>query len=266
MPLLGTGHWALLFRIFRRMLLALYAATSVLLLWLAHRFITPIGRVSAVVLFLVPFCFAGRALLTGGVYAPLDLIYAAEPFNGMKEQFHIGHVFGSLSDVACQMTPWRAAVWHAFRAREWPLWNPYILSGDILAATAQPAVYSPFTWIAVLLPIAVSMTFTAAILHFIAALGGFLFAREIGCSEEAGWIGGAGWAFCTGLTVFILWPHGHAFALLPLVLIGTRRVALSPGVRAAAILTIGFSLMIVSGHPETLLHTVTIAIPYGIFH
>jgi membrane protein YfhO len=247
------------------MAFALYAATAALLFWLAHRYITPIGRTSAVILFLIPLLFTGRALLTGGVYAPLDLIYAAEPFNGMKAQYHIGHVFGSLSDVACQMTPWRAAVYHAFRAREWPLWNPYILSGDILAATAQPAVYSPFTWIAVILPIAVSMTFTAAILHFIAALGGFLFAREIGCSEEASWFGAAGWALCTALTVFILWPDAHAFALFPLVLLGTRRVALAPNIRSSAILMIAFSLMIVSGHPETLLHTVTIAIPYGIF-
>jgi len=247
------------------MAFALYAATAALLLWLAHRWITPIRRASAVILFLIPLCFTGRALLTGGVYAPLDLIYAAEPFNGMKEQFHIGHVFGSLSDVACQMTPWRAAVWHAFRAREWPLWNPYILSGDILAATAQPAVYSPFTWIAVLLPIAVSMTYTAAILHFVAALGAFLFARELGCREEAAWFGAAGFSLCTALTIFILWPDGHAFALFPMVMIGTRRVALSPGIRSASILMAGFSLMIVSGHPETLLQTVTIALPYGIF-
>ena len=247
------------------MAFVLYAATAALLLWLAHRHIAPIGRASAVILFLIPLCFTGRALLTGGVYAPLDLIYAAEPFSGMKEQFHIGHVLGSLSDVACQMTPWRAAVHHALRAREWPLWNPYILSGDILAATAQPAVYSPFTWIAVLLPIAVSMTFTAAILHCVAAICGFLFAREIGCSEEASWFGAAGWAFCTALTIFILWPDGHAFTLFPLVLLGTRRVALSPGVRSASILMIAFSLMIVSGHPESLLHAVTIAIPYGIF-
>ena len=247
------------------MALVLYAATAAALLWLAHRFVMPISRASALILFLLPLCFTGRALFTGGVYAPVDLIYVGEPFIGMKQQFQITHVFGSLSDIACQMVPWRAAVRHAFWARELPLWNPYILSGDILAATAQPAVYSPFTWIAVLLPVAVSMTYTAAIQYFIAALGGFLFARELGCRDEAAWFGAAGWAFCTALTIFILWPDGHAFALFPLVLIGTRRTALSPGVRSASILMIAFALMVVSGHPETLLHAVTIAFPYGIF-
>src|SRR5437867_7424037 len=109
------------------------------------------------------------------------------------------------------------------------------------------------------------MTYTAAILHFIAALAAFLFARELGCRSIAAWFAAAGWTLSTALTIFILWPDGHAFALFPFVLLGTRRVALQPGLRSAAILTSGFTLMIVSGHPETLLHTVTLAVPYGVF-
>ena len=247
------------------MALVLYAATALTLLLLAHHFISPLSPLSAAILFLLPLCFTGRALLTGGVYAPVDLIYISEPFIGMKQLMHVGDVYGSLSDVACQMLPWRAAVRNTLLGGEWPLWNRFILSGDILAATAQPAVYSPFTLIALILSPAISMTYTAAIFHFLAALGAFLFARELGCREQPAWFGAAAWSFCTALTIFVLWPDGQAFALFPLVLIGTRRVALQPGVRSAAILTVAFTLMIFAGHPETLLHTVTLAIPYGIF-
>ena len=42
---------------------------------------------------------------------------------------------------------------------EWPLWNPFILGGDILAAAAQPAVYDPFQWIGMLIPLADAFTF-----------------------------------------------------------------------------------------------------------
>ena len=247
------------------MALVLYAATALTLLLLAHHFISPLSPLSAAILFLLPLCFTCRALLTGGVYAPVDLIYISEPFIGMKQLVHVGDVYGSLSDVACQMLPWRAAVRNTLLGGEWPLWNRFILSGDILAATAQPAVYSPFTLIALILSPAISMTYTAAIFHFLAALGAFLFARELGCREQPAWFGAAAWSFCTALTIFVLWPDGQAFALFPLVLIGTRRVALQPGVRSAAILTVAFTLMIFAGHPETLVHTVTLAIPYGIF-
>ncbi len=65
---------------------------------------------------------------------------------------------GILSDVANQMIPWRKAVQWSFAHHQAPLWNPFILSGDILAAAAQPAAYSPFTWIACLLPVANSFT------------------------------------------------------------------------------------------------------------
>jgi len=248
------------------MSLLLYAATAAVLVWLAHRFVTPIDRVSAAILFLLPLCFCGQALVTGGVYAPVDLIYVAEPFSGMKSLTGVAHVHGFLSDVVCQMLPWRAAVRNVVMHRTFPLWNPYIYSGDILAATAQPAVYSPFTWIALLLEQpAVSMTYTAVVFYFIAGLTSFLFARDLGCRRETAWFAAAGSMFATNMTVFILWPDGQAFALYPLVLLGTRRVALQPSVRSASLLMIAFSMMIATGHPETLVHTVTIAAPYGLY-
>ena len=37
------------------------------------------GVAAALVLILIPFCFTGRALLTGRVYAPIDLPFMAEP-------------------------------------------------------------------------------------------------------------------------------------------------------------------------------------------
>jgi len=248
------------------MALLLYAVTAAALLWLSHRYVTPLDRISAAILFLLPFCFAGKALLTGGVYAPVDLIYVAPPFSGMKALMGVSHINGYLSDVVCQMLPWRAAVRNVVMERVWPLWNPFIFSGDILAATAQPAVYSPFTWIALLIAQpAVSMTYSAVLYHFIAALTAFLFARELGCRGLTAWFAAAAFTFATAMTIFVLWPDGQAFAFFPLVLLATRRVSLQPSVRSAALLMIAFALMIATGHPETLVHTVAIAAPYGIY-
>src|SRR5829696_2238183 len=133
------------------------------------------------IVFLIPLVFTGSAVLRSRVYAPVDHPWDTVPLNWMKEQYGITTTHnGFLSDVSTQMIPWRAAVRASLAHGEWPLWNRFILSGDILAPAAQPAVYSPFTLLACLLPVALSMTFTAAIAHFIAALGAFLLARELG--------------------------------------------------------------------------------------
>jgi len=38
------------------------------------------------------------------------------------------------------MIPWNQAVRHALAQGEWPLWNPLILWGDVLAATTLALV------------------------------------------------------------------------------------------------------------------------------
>src|SRR6266516_917113 len=155
------------------MSLLLYAITALALLWLADRFIAPISRRDAILLVMV---FTGRALLTGGIYAPVDLPSITEPLREMRGPLDVPRPHnGILSDIYAQMIPWRKAVQFAFAHGEWPLWNPFILSGTVLAAAAQPAVYSPFTLLALLLPVAKGLTFSAAITLFLAGLGAFLF-------------------------------------------------------------------------------------------
>ncbi len=237
----------------------LYSATAAVLLWLAHKFVLPIGRGTAAILFLLPFCFTGKALLTGAVYAPVDLPYLTEPLRQMRvplgaPEWHNG----ILSDLYAQMIPWRKAVQVALAHREWPLWNPFILSGSLLAASAQPAVYSPFTLLACLLPIADSLTFTAAVNFFIAALGAFLFAR-------AALIAAAGFMFSTPMAFFILWAIGGSWAFLPLVLLGVRRSVRQPGIASAMLLMIALTLLLLAGHPETALHAVFVGGMYGVF-
>lgn len=244
------------------MSLALYTLTAALLLWLAHRYVQPIPRPAAVILYVLPFAFVGYALWTGRIYGPVDLPYATEPLNWMKIQYGIGKLHnGILSDVYCQMIPWRKAVQWSLAHGEWPLWNRFILSGDILAAAAQPAVYSPFTLIACLLPVAHSLTFTAAIAHFVAGLCAYLFARELGCRPMAALIASAGWMYSTALALFILWPLAFSWAFCPLVFLGVRRVV---KMREIGVLTTSFVLLLLAGHPETALHVVVLGAIYGL--
>lgn len=244
----------------------LYASTAALLLWMTHRWVRPLSRPAALALALFPLFFTGRALLTGAVFGPIDMPYATEPLNTLRAPMGLGEPYnGMLNDVYTQMIPYRQAVREAIRHAEWPLWNRYTLSGDILAAAAQPAAYSPFTLLALLLPVAVSFTFTAAIFFFLAALGAFVFARELGCREQVAAFAAAGWMYSAGLAFFILWPIAESWALLPLVLLAVRLAVERPSIRSGLLLTIVLALLVLAGHPETLLQAIAIGVAWGAF-
>jgi hypothetical protein len=249
------------------LLLLAYALTAALMLWLVHRFVCTLSFAAAAFLFLLPFLFVGQALVANRVYAPVDKPYMSEPLSVVRGQHGIaGEPHNPVTaDIFSQMIPWRHVVRESFASGEWPLWNPYILSGDILAAAAQPAPYSPFTWMAILLPAAISFTFTAAITFLVAALCAFAFARELECRELTAAIAAVGWTYSAGMALYVLWPLGLCWALLPLVLLATRRVIHAPSVPSWALLTLAFVLLILAGHGESTLHIVALGALYGLF-
>jgi hypothetical protein len=243
----------------------LYITVALLLLWIAHRALMPLSRVAVVVLVLLPMCITGKALLTGGVFGPVDLPYFTEPLRDMRVVLGVPKPHnGLLSDLYAQMIPWRKAVQFAISHGRWPLWNPFILSGTQLAAAAQPAAYSPFTLMACLLPVAHSITFSAAMTFFLAGLGAFLFARELGCREWVAFSAAAGWMYAGGMAFFVLWSLGSSWAYLPLVLFAARRCVHTPGIRSASILTAILTLLLLAGHPETAFHIVFCGALYGL--
>src|SRR5687767_15865670 len=128
------------------MAVLLYLATASALLWLAHRFVRPISRAAATVLLLLPFAIVGYALITGGVYGPIDHPYQYPPLSALAEQHAIGPARNaSAIDIWSEFFPWRLAVKESFARGEWPLWSGSNLAGHPLAAEAQSAPYSPFT-------------------------------------------------------------------------------------------------------------------------
>jgi hypothetical protein len=244
----------------------LYLLTAAALLGIAHACVTRLTRGTAIVLLFLPLVFTGRALLTGRVYAPVELAYTTEPLSAYRAEVGAPAPQNRmLSDITFQMIPWRQALRQSIANGEWPLWDRLEGCGDVLAGAAQSAPFSPFTLLALLLPVAASFGFTASIAFFLAALGAYLLARELGCGEIASLTAAVIFTFSAPIALQILWPLGFGWVLLPLVLMATRRVAGSPSIRSAAILTTALTLEALAGHPETLLHVTAIGAVYGVF-
>jgi 2-polyprenyl-3-methyl-5-hydroxy-6-metoxy-1,4-benzoquinol methylase len=244
---------------------ALYAAFAAVSLALVHRLVVRLTWRAALVLALLPLCFTGRALLTGKVYAPIDLAYSADPLTPYAARYGVGaDRKGIFTDVYSAIIPWRQAVRHAVRQGEWPLWNPFILCGDPLAGAAQPAPYYPINALSLLLPFALAFTFGATAQLLASALAAFLYFRDLGCREVAAILGAVGWAFCSFLAFWLEWPLGAAVALAPLVALGARRVVQRPGWPSALLLTVAVVLTIFAGHPESVVHVVVVGAVLGL--
>ncbi|HVT02144.1 MAG TPA: YfhO family protein [Thermoanaerobaculia bacterium] len=247
------------------MALLLYIIVGVFLLLLAHHTVRPILPVAAVALLLLPLLFTGRALLSGRVFGPIDLPYGTEPLLQLREANGIGRQHNSaLNDVAAQEIPWRSALKYSIGHGVWPLLDPFLLCGAQLAGSGQPAAWSPFTLISLLLPLGASISFSATIAFFLAAVCSYLFARELGCRDMVSLFAAAGWMCATPIAFFIEWPIGTAWALLPFVLLATRRLIESPTIRNAFLLMTALVLLVLAGHPETALQVVAIGLLYGV--
>jgi hypothetical protein len=246
------------------LLLYLSVAAVTLLAW--HRWVRPLSRGAAIVLLLLPFLFTGRALVTNRVYGGYDILFLSQPFSDYAHEygFQTAHN-GWLVDHVLQMVPWQHEVRESFAHHQWPLWNPAIDSGEVLAAGMQAAPLNPLNLISLLLPLDLATTFNAAMIFFLGALFTFAFAREIECSEGAAMVAAAGFTLCGAMAFFGTWPHGRSWTVLPFVMLAVRRVVRIGDAAAFALLTIAFVLLIVFGHPETMLHVATIGAAYGIF-
>lgn len=245
---------------------ALYLLLAGALLALCYRFLRRFSLAAAVALVVLPLAFPGPALLSGRIYAPLDLHYRSMPLKALRQELEVGEERSvARFDVAFEMIPARKATRYAIKNGQWPLLNPFILSGDILAAAAQPAAFHPVNLLSYLLPLGPSLTFVAAATLLLTILCAFFFLREIGCREVTAVLGGAAWTFSGFQIWWIGWPHALTFAVFPLLLLAVRRVVRSPGIGSATLLTVTFVLMLLAGHPESVFHCVVVGAMYGLW-
>jgi hypothetical protein len=161
------------------------------------------------------------------------------------------------------MIPWQAAVRYAWSQHEWPLWNPFMLCGDILAGGMQAAPYDPLNVIGLVLPLDLSLTFEATMTFFLAAFFAFAFARSLGVRDDSALFAAAGFMLSSAMAFTIGWaPHTRSWSLLPLVLFAVSRVVRE---HRAGLLLLALTVLVLAGHPETMLHVVALGIAWGAF-
>jgi len=81
-----------------------------------------------------------------------------------------------------------------------PLWNPYLCSGFPVGAYPNTGMYSILNLLHLILPPWLSLQVQVMLVHGLAGVGLYLFARRIGASRDGALLGGVSFSFCGFIT------------------------------------------------------------------
>ena len=196
---------------------------------------------------LVPFA---KGFRPGATSLPLEHVTLTTPW------LHLGSGPPKnpyLNDVASQMLPWTEAVRRAFAEGSLPLRDRWNGAGMALAANGQSAAFSPFTLLALALPLPSAYLAAACLKLLLAASGMWLWTRELSASRGAAVFAAVAYAFSMAFAQWIFFPQTSVLALWPWILFLMERARdRDGGRRAVALLIAVLALSVLAGHPETL--------------
>ena len=238
--------------------LTVYGFTAALALGAAHRWVLRVPLRAALLLAAAPLLFTGPAIVTGGIFAPVDIAYQAEPLKALAAEHGVVRTVNPLLvDVVSQMLPSHQALRDSVFEGRLPLWNRCVLAGEPLLGLAQPAIFHPATALGLLLPLPQAWNFEVSVRLLIGLACAYLFFRGIGAAEAGAMLGAFAWAFSDFLFFFVGYPLTTSVAPFPLLALALLRLAHGAGRAAVGLTVFALVLTVVAGHPETLLFSVT---------
>ncbi|MBE2316392.1 YfhO family protein [Solirubrobacter sp. CPCC 204708] len=212
---------------------------------------------------LLAVAMVAPALIPGHTLASTDLLWSLAPWTadtppGVPP-------YGSnyeLADAVAYFQP--ALEYTRSRLPEMPLWNPHIEGGRPFHASIQPAVFSPFSWPAYVLPFWWSLGVIGALKLWVPAFGTFLLARALGQSHAGALLAGVVAGFGLFHVVWLAWPLSSVWAWLPWLLLLTDRVVRRPGRLPVVGLAVVVAVQYTGGHPETSFHVLAATLAFAL--
>jgi len=220
------------------------------------------GRVQLVHLGLV-FAMFGPSLVGGAVFGPLDDLTLQDPFREARELVPFP-VHSYQSDVTHETIPWAAATRRAYAHGEWPLWLPNAGAGTPLLANPQAQALQPLQLMALPFPLPRAWGVNAALKVWLALAGCFLLLRRQTLGVSAALFGSVVYGLSGFVVHWLGWPLSNSAALLPVVVWAVARVCDERGWIDTAVLAGATAALLLSGHPETVLHAAVLTGLYAL--
>ncbi len=170
------------------------------------------------------------------------------------------------SDIVSFIYPFRILAIDMLKGGNWPLWNPYILSGTPLLANFQTAIFYPTTLLYFIFHSPIAWSISILLQPLFSLIFMFLFLYNIFKKYIPAFFGAAVFSFNAFATVWLAYnTHGHTAYWLPLELfiidkfIETRKLFL------IFLLVISFALQLFSGYPQIMLYSLGIVLVWVIY-
>jgi O-antigen/teichoic acid export membrane protein len=217
--------------------------------------IVVVGLFSLIVLFFWPVIFGGKTLL------PADNLFTFEPWRSFADQFGISVPHNELlSDLILENYVWKRFIVQSIKARQIPLWNPYIFAGLPFLAAGQHSALYPFSVLFYVLPIARAYGYFTVLQFFLAGLFAFIYARVIGLGRWGATVTAITYMFSAFMVVSVVFTMIIAAAAwLPLLLamieliikrVGENRGDASPPLLYVVFGAVALGLQFLAGHIE----------------
>lgn len=204
-----------------------------------------------------------ETILEGRVLSQSNLIYQVFPWRAaLPPDYVIGNRL--LGDIPLVFYPFLVHLRDALAAWTFPLWSVNLYTGHPFFASFQSAVLSPFTWIAVAVPLPWGTVAGAAARMATGGLGAFAFTRRLGLGTAACTFCAIVYSLNTFSFVWLEHPPSAVAAWLPWLLWAAEHVADRRDGRAAAALALIVAASVFAGHPETALKALAVGGLYGL--
>ena len=214
-----------------------------------------------------PMTLGGRTLL------PADNLTAFEPFKSAASQFGVNAPHNQLlSDLVLENYPWKKFILESLRARQLPLWNPYLFAGVPFLAAGQHSALYPFSVIFYIVPLPRAYGVFTVSQFFLAGLFAYLFIRVLGLRRLSALFGAIVYQLSLFMVVSVVFPMIVAGTVwLPLVLTAIELIARQHpalGGRPAtlpwlALGALALGMQVLAGHVEITYYTLLVSGAYS---
>lgn len=166
-------------------------------------------------------------------------------------------------DVIRQLFPWKHFVIESFKSFEFPLWNPYSLSGNPLIANFQSGSFYPLNLIFLIFNFTSAWTIFIILTPIFAFFFTYLFLRELGLKISSSIFSGIVFAFSSYMVVWMEYGNvGHTFLWLPLILLILEEFIKKQRLIYVICLTIFLSIAFLAGYIQGYFYIVLVAAVY----
>lgn len=189
---------------------------------------------------------------------PLELIPIFQPWAAHSRELWSSPppaVQNPLLDSLQQYYPRRVYMQEALRGGWLPLWNPYSYGGTPFLGSQQGAVLYPPAWVLSLLPAELQFGWSALFHLALAALGSYLFFRQLSLRPAGAAVGAVAFAFNGFIIVWLAYPNVTQWTLcwLPLALYLWER-GRSGDLRWLGASAAALALAVLGGHGQSSLY------------